>query len=98
MTLSQWEASGRKEVKAEDMPITLRTIPHILVWTASVAPGRLKGMDFMRWVSLVLNDPTFTKQEDGYKEINALAQFERIGLKAGTTFDPSLLTPEIKQL
>ncbi len=96
MTLSQWEASGRKEVKAEDMPITPAKYPTYPGMDSISTPGRLKGMDFMRWVSLVLNDPSFTKQEDGYKEINALARFERIGLKAGTTFDPSLLAPEIK--
>lgn len=97
MPLSQWEASGRKEIKAEDMPITQGKYPTYPGMDSIKEPGKLRGMDYMRWISLVLNDPTFTKQADGYKEINAFKQFERIGLKAGTTFDPSQLTPEIKE-
>ena len=42
-------------------------------------PGKLTGVDYLRWVSLVLNDPSFTKQTDGHKEITALARFERLG-------------------
>jgi hypothetical protein len=34
-------------------------------------PAKLKDMEFLRWVSLVLNDPTFTKQDDSYAERTA---------------------------
>jgi hypothetical protein len=59
-------------------------------------PGRLKGVDFLRWASLVLNDTSFTEQTDGHKEIESFTKFERLGLKAGETFDPKRLTPAIK--
>ena len=52
-------------------------------------PGKLGGVEFLRWVSLVLNDPVFTKQTDGHHEITAFTRFERLGLKAGQPFDPS---------
>jgi hypothetical protein len=59
-------------------------------------PGRLAGVEFLRWVSLVLNDPIFTKQADGHAEIEAFARFARLGLKAGQTFDPDKLSSEMK--
>jgi hypothetical protein len=59
-------------------------------------PGKLKGMEFLRWVSLVLNDPTFTKQDDGYAERTAFQRFELLELKAGQPFDPNMLPTEIR--
>ncbi len=97
MSLSQWEAAGRKSVRAEDVPITKGNYPTYPGMETVKEPGKLKGCDFLRWVSLVLNDPTFTKQTDGHKEIEAFSRFERLGLKAGSQFDPSALSPEIAQ-
>jgi hypothetical protein len=96
MPLSQWIASGRKDVKAEDVPLTKGDYPTYPGMETVKEPGRLKGVDFLRWVSLVLNDTSFTKQTDGHKEIEAFARFERLGLKAGETFDPEKMTPAIK--
>jgi hypothetical protein len=96
MSLSQWIAAGRKEVKAEDVPLTKGAYPIFPGMETVKEPGRLKGVDFLRWVSLILNDASFTKQTDGYQEIEAFARFERLGLKAGKTFDPENLTPAIK--
>ena len=56
-------------------------------------PGKLGGVEFLRWVSLVLNDPVFTKQTDGHQEITAFTRFERLGLKTGQPFDPSRAIP-----
>jgi hypothetical protein len=95
MSLSRWIAAGRKEVKAEDVPLTKADYPTYPGMQKVTEPGKLEGVEFLRWVSLVLNDPTFTKQADGHQEIMALARFERLGLKAGQTFDPSGLSPEI---
>ena len=96
MSLSKWIAAGRKEVKAEDVPLTKGNYPSYPGMEKVKEPGKLKGVDFLRWVSLVLNDTSFTKQTDGHKEIEALAKFERLGLKAGETFDPEKLSPAIK--
>jgi hypothetical protein len=96
MSLSQWVAAGKKDVKAEDVPLTKGDYPAYPGMESVKEPGHLKGVDFLRWVSLVLNDPSFTKQTDGHAEIEALAKFERLGLKAGQTFDPDKLPPAIK--
>ena len=96
MSLSQWIAAGRKSVKPEDVPLTKGNYPKYPGMDAVKEPGRLKGTEFLRWVSLVLNDPTFTKQTDGHAEIEAFARFARLGLKAGQTFDPDKLSAEMK--
>ena len=95
MTLSQWEAAGRKPVRAEDVPLVKGVYPAYPGMETVREPGKLKGVDFLRWVGLVLNDKTFTKQDDGYQERNAFARFERLGLKAGVPFDPSKLSPAV---
>jgi hypothetical protein len=96
MSLSHWIAAGRKSVKADDVPLVKGNYPTYPGMDAVEEPGRLKGVEFLRWVSLVLNDPTFTKQTDSQAEIEAFARFARVGLKAGQTFDPDRLTLEIK--
>lgn len=95
MSLSQWIAAGRKQVRAEDVPLTKGSYPTYPGMEAVKEPGKLTGVEFLRWASLVLNDPVLTKQSDGYHEITAFKRFERLGLKAGTEFDPTALSPEI---
>ena len=95
MSLSQWMTAGQKEVKADDVPITKGDYPTYPGMDTISEPGKLKGVDFLRWISLVINDPTFTKQPDNCKEDNAISSFERLGLKAGESFDPTQLTPEV---
>ena len=95
MSLGQWVAAGQKEVRAEDVPLTRGNYPTYPGMEAVKEPGKLSGIDFMRWVSLVLNDPVFTKQIDGHQEIMAFSRFERLGLKAGQPFDPSKLPTEL---
>ena len=77
------------------MPLSQPDYPTYPGMEEVTEPGRLAGVEFLRWVSLVLNDPSFTKQADGHKEIEALARFERLGLKAGQAFDPDRFPPEI---
>jgi hypothetical protein len=96
MPLSQWLAAGRREVRAEDLPVTPGAYPTFPGMDAASGPGRLRGLDFLRWVSLVLNDPTFTKQADGHAEIEAFARFERLGLRADQPFDGTRLPPAIQ--
>lgn len=88
MPLSQWIANGKKEVRPEDVPVTKGQYPTYPGMAQVSAPGRLRGTDFLRWVSLVLNDPSFTKQDDGYQERLAFERFARVGLKAGQAFEP----------
>jgi hypothetical protein len=95
MSLSAWEAAGRKTVRAEDVPVTKGDYPTYPGMEAVKEPGKLKGVEFLRWVSLILNDKSFTKQDDGYHERTAFVRFERLGLKAGAPFDPSKLPPAI---
>src|SRR5215813_12560465 len=82
MSLGAWEAGGRKSVRAEDVPLVKGNYPAFSGMEAIKEPGKLKGTDFLRWVGLVLNDGSFTKQDDGYRERTAFARFERLGLKA----------------
>jgi len=89
-------AAGKKEVKAEDMPVTKGNYPTYAGMETGKEPGHLKGVEFLRWVSLVLNDPSFTKQTDGYREGVAFKQFERLGLQSRQPFNPKTLTPEHK--
>jgi hypothetical protein len=96
MSLSQWIAAGRKSVKPEDVPLTKCNYPTYPGMEAVKEPGRLKGVDFLRWVSLILNDPTFTKQADGHAEIGAFARFAWLGLRHGQTFDPDKLSAEMR--
>lgn len=96
MSLGQWVAAGKKVVRAEDVPPTKGDYPNFPGMEDVKEPGTLKGMEFLRWASLVLNDPTFTKQEDGHAERTALRRFERLGLKAGQPFDPDKLPAEIR--
>jgi hypothetical protein len=96
MSLGQWIASGRKEVRGEDVPLTRGNYPTYPGMEAVKEPGKLGGVEFLRWVSLVLNDPVFTKQTDGHQEITAFTRFERLGLKTGQPFDPSRLSGELK--
>lgn len=49
-------------------------------------PGQLKGTDFLRWASLVLDDPSFTKQVDSHHEITGFARFERPGAEGWRSF------------
>jgi len=95
MSLSQWIAAGRTDVRAEDVPMTKADYPTFPGMETVKEPGRLKGVDFLRWVSLVLNDSSFTKQTDSYHEVTAFKRFERLGLKVGSPFDPDQLSPEI---
>jgi hypothetical protein len=95
MSLSAWEAVGRKSVRPDDVPVVKGDYPAYPGMESVRGPGELKGLDFLRWVSLVLNDRTFTKQEDGYKERMAFARFEKLGLKSGAPFDPSKLSAAV---
>ena len=96
MSLGQWVAAGKKDVKAEDVPLTKGNYPTYPGMENVKEPGHLKGADFLHWVSLILNNSSFTKQTDGHAEVQAFAKFERLGLKAGQTFDPEKLTPAIR--
>ena len=95
MSLSSWEAARRQSLPAKDVPVVKGDYPTYPGMQTVRGPGTLKGVDFLRWVSLVLNDKSFTKQEDSYQERNAFARFEKLGLKAGVPFDPSKLSTDI---
>ena len=96
MSLSQWIAAGKKDVKAEDVPVTKGSYPSYGLMESVKEPGQLQGLSFLHWVNLILNDKSFTKQKDGHKEIEAFARFERLGVVTGRAFDPSGRSPEIR--
>lgn len=96
MPLSLWLAAGKKEVRAEDVPLQRADYPTFPGMESVRAPGRLRGMELLRWVSLVMQDLTFTKQTDSYQEHQAFADFARIGLRADQAFDPAALSPAIR--
>jgi hypothetical protein len=95
LPLDRWIASGNKTVKAEDVPVMKGNYPAYPGMETVREPGHLQGLDFMRWASLVLNDRVFTKQADSHQELAAFSRFERLGLKAGSPFDPAGLSLEI---
>jgi len=96
MPLSQWLATGKKDVRAEDVVPGKAEYPTYSGMENVREPSRLRGTEFLQWVSLILNDPSFTKQADGHKELQAFARFERLGLKAGQSFDPTSLSPALQ--
>jgi hypothetical protein len=96
MPLDQWNAGGRKPVRAEDVPLVRAAYPTYPGMDQVKEPGKLKGVDFLRWVSLVLDDPTFAKQADSRAETDAFKRFERLGLKPGVPFDPNAFPDDIK--
>jgi hypothetical protein len=96
MPLSKWLAAGQREVRAEDMPAVRGDYPVYPGMEAFRTAVQIKGVDFLRWVSLVLNDTSFTKKADSASEQRAFSDFARLGLKAGQPFDPASLTPEIR--
>ena len=51
MSLSQWVAAGKKDVKAEDVPLTKGNYPAYPGMESVKEPGHLKGVDFLRSVS-----------------------------------------------
>jgi hypothetical protein len=95
MSLGARESAGRKSVRADDVPAVKGNYPTYPGMETVREPEKLAGLDFLRWVSVVLNDSTFTKQEDSYHERTAFARFESLGLKAGSPFDPKALSPDI---
>lgn len=95
MPLTAWIASGRTTVMAADVPIVWPGYPNYPGMETVVEPGRLSQMEFLRWVGCVLQDPTFTEQHDGHREIVAFSRFERVGLNLGAPFDPDRLPKEI---
>jgi hypothetical protein len=97
MPLSQWIAAGRRDVRAEDMPAVKGDYPSYPGMEAFHGTGQIKGVDFLRWVSLILNDTSFTKKTDSASEQHAFGDFARLGLKAGESFDPATLTPQIRE-
>ncbi|MNJ11494.1 hypothetical protein D3C77_56690 [compost metagenome] len=96
MPLSRWIAGGKQEARAEDLPLIPANYPTFAGMETVREPGRVKGTDFLRWVSLILNDPSFSKQADGHKELEAFARFAQLGLKAGQPFDPDSLPAPIQ--
>jgi hypothetical protein len=78
MSLGAWEAAGRKSVRADDVPIVKGDYPTFSGMETVREPGKLEGIDVLQWAGLVLNDKSFTKQEDGHQERNAFARFERL--------------------
>ena len=96
MPLSQWLATGKKDVRAEDVVPGKAEYPTYPGMENVREPSRLRGTEFLQWVSLILNDPSFTKQADGHKELQAFARFERLGLKAGQSFDPTRLSTALQ--
>lgn len=97
MSLSDWIAAGKVSVPAEKVPLTRADYPTYPGMQAVKEPGHLAGGEFLRWASLVLNDDSFTRQADGYRERLAFERFARLGLKPGAAFDPAALPPEITQ-
>src|SRR5262245_9897951 len=72
LPLSQWLKAGKKPVWVEDIPATPAKYPTYPGMEDVKEPGKLAGGEFLRWVSLALNDDSFTKQTDGHAEVMAL--------------------------
>lgn len=93
MPLSVWEANGRRALRAEDQPAspgtyaTIDRMPHLVAIAAD-----LTGVDLLRMVSLVVNDPTMTPRDDSIHDVEARRRLARLGLRPGVEFDPAWLS------
>jgi hypothetical protein len=95
--LAMWEANGRKPLPASKqlkVAAEFQTIPNMHTVDN---PAKMPAEMYYQWVSLVLNDPTMTKRRDSHKEILALRELAKIGLKEGTMFDMNALSPAHQQ-
>lgn len=95
ISLADWMAAGGGEVAPADVPERKADYPAYPGMETVAEPAQLEGLDFLRWVGLVLEDPTFTKKSDSASEQAAFARFARLGLTPGARFDPDALPPEI---
>ncbi|HEX6501369.1 MAG TPA: DUF1254 domain-containing protein [Micromonosporaceae bacterium] len=97
LPLSVWEANGRRALRAEDQQAVparhavIDRMPHLV----AIAEN-LTGLDLLRMVSLVLNDPTMTPRGDSIHDVDARHQLARLGLRPGVRFDPGWLTDRQK--
>ena len=96
LPLNQWVAAGKKDVRAEDVPLTRGNYPSYPLMQSVKEPSQIKSLAFLHWVNIILNDPSFTKQADGHQELEAFAKFERLGIKAGQRFDPDQYSREMQ--
>lgn len=88
---SKWKA-GELETPVERG--VLATIPGM---RGDVNPEDIEPLEFYKWVSLVLNDRSFTKRTDSAREVEAFKSFARLGMGGGRIFDPERWSEEIQQ-
>ncbi len=91
--LSLWQANGGAAPPLAQQPIVrgeYEAFPRMA--EISDLAKTMQGVDFLRLVSLVINDPTLTQRTDSLKERELLRRLARIGLRKGTAFDPTRLT------
>jgi hypothetical protein len=97
--LSVWLANDRRPVRAEDQPLvrgdyaTFDRMPDLVEIATS-----LTGLDLLRLLSLVLNDPAMTLRTDSAKEVATLEQLAQLGLAPGIAFDPAWLSDAQKKV
>lgn len=97
--MSVWEANGHQATPLSEQPIVRGTYPTIDRMPHIIAIGEtLTGVDLLRMVSLVLNDPSCTLRTDSVKEVKTLQRMARLGLAPGVEFDPDSLTAAQEQV
>ena len=90
--LRLWLEKGRTTHAAIDQKRVTSNYQTIPGMNTVTNVSKLSAEDFYKWVSLVINDPSMTKQKDSLKEVTALRGFERLGIKEGAMFDMNLFT------
>ncbi len=85
--LSLWEKNNRNTVAAKDQKCVMARYQTIPGMDTVADPSKLEPEEFYQWVNLVINDPSMTKQADSAKEVAALRDLERLGIKEGGMFN-----------
>ena len=92
--LSVWEANGKKPVKSDDLPVTRGNYPVLDDMDRFEMVNQIKGVDFLRFMDLFVQDDSFTKYDNNYDQRMALENLKKIGIEKGKKFDYTKFTLE----
>lgn len=90
--LSMWIDNGRQSIPPKQIPVIPATYQTIPGMNRTFNPNLIPVGEYYKFVNMVINDPAMTKRRDSHKEIVALQEFAKIGIKQGDMFDMSHLS------
>jgi len=85
--LSMWIDNGRRSIPPKQIPVIPAAYQTIPGMERTFNPNLIPVGEYYKFVNMVINDPAMTKRRDSNKEIIALQEFAKIGIKQGGMFD-----------